>query len=177
MSDTASQNAADTTQGGKPAGDAANGAGQQAAPPPANKSYTQAELDAAVERSKKEEREQAEKQAREANLSEQEKLRLRAERAETELRTDLAKDTVLEAAAAAKAKSPAKIYRLYQSEILFDKDGKPSNVAAIIAQAKRDFPDEFGAARGSADGGAGGTASGATGGGMNDFIRRSTGRV
>jgi hypothetical protein len=141
----------------------------------ADKTFTEAELTAAVQRALKDEREKAKKEAKDATLSEQEKLRERAEAAEATARTLRAKDALIEAATAAKAKSPAKIHRLYQGDLLFDDKGQPSNIAALIAQAKKDFPDEFGTSttRGSANGGAGGDSH--VGGSINDQIRRKAG--
>lgn len=156
------------------------------APPPAGggenreandtRTFSRAELDAEIKRSIEAEREQIKQQAREAQMSEQEKLKTRADRAEAALQQARAKDALTEAAAQAKARTPAKIFRLFKDEIKFDDKGEPTNVADLIAQAKKDFPEEFTPARGSVDGGAGSHIQMPNTGGMNDFIRRATGR-
>ena len=180
MSEAAATNTAttNTNDASTKPGDKTLGAG---APPAStttdNKdTFTKVELDAAVARALQEVQEKAKKDARDASLNEQEKLRQRAEEAEAQSRTLRAKDALIEAATTAKAKSPTKIYRLYQNDLLFDDKGQPTNIAALIAQAKKDFADEFGTGtgRGSADAGAGGDAT-TTSSSMNDIIRRKAG--
>lgn len=142
------------------------------------RTFTQAEVNALISQRLKEEKKRIEKEQRDAQLSETEKLTKRAEEAEARARSMEAKDAFFEAATEAKAKNPAKLFRLFERDLLFGDDGKPANIAGLLAQAKKDFPDEFGAAKGSADGGTGNSGQGVGGGNtdMNQMIRRAAGR-
>lgn len=169
------------------------GAGKGAAGGEGDKTYTQAELDAALAEDRKDrKRAAASKAAKTAGkkksggddddeqAEELTKERQRREQAEEQLRVRDARDSVESAAKAAGFNNPAKIYRLVKDELEFDDAGKPENVKDLIALAKRDFPEELAAkGKGSADGGAGGDGKGAAGGhaSMNDFIRRAAGRA
>lgn len=66
------------------------------------------------------------------------------------------------------------LLRLIRSDYEFDDDGKVTNLKELIAEAKRDAPELFGAPASSVDAGAGG--NGAVGASMNDLIRRAAGR-
>lgn len=141
------------------------------------KTFTQEELDAAIERAKREERGAAKKKEEDAQLSEGERLKQRAEAAETALRVREARDTFEDAARTAGGSSPSKLYRLYKDELEFDDKGKPTNIKELLVQAKGDYADEFQPKRppGSGDGGAGRRSTSAPSG-MNDLIRRGSRR-
>ncbi|HWP55460.1 MAG TPA: hypothetical protein VN476_15130, partial [Pyrinomonadaceae bacterium] len=151
------------------------------------KTYTQAELDAALAADR-----QASKRAAAAKAAtggknkkkdgddeeapEVAEARKRAETAEAALRVRDARDAVESAAKTAGFGNPAKIYRLVKDDLSFDEAGKPDNVKDLITIAKRDFPEELKEkANGSADGGAGGGSRLGAGSGMNDLIRRAAG--
>lgn len=149
----------------------------------AAKTYTEAELEAAKQQLRADfakEQKQLEKEAKqreaEAQLSESEQHKRRAEELEARLRERDGRDAFEREAKASHAANPQKIYRLYKDEIEYDDKGQATNLKEIVAAARKDFPEEFGAAQGSADAGAGRTSGQARGGSMNDFIRRATGR-
>lgn len=175
---------------GKPAAGAAAGTGGGEGEG-ADKTYSQAELDAALaadrQASKRAAAARAAKPAAKskeggseddaAHQAELAAASKRAEEAEAQLRVRDARDSVEAAAKNAGFSNPSKIYRLIKDEISFDDAGKPDNVKDLITIAKKDFPEELGAgkANGSADGGAGGGGARITGGGMNTLIRRAAG--
>lgn len=173
---------------GKPGGGAsAAGKGQGDG---AEKTYSQADLDAAVAAARQDARKAKpgktntqkttgkKDEGGEEEAAEVIEARKRAEAAEAQLRVRDARDAVETAAKTAGFTNPAKIYRLVKDELSFDDSGKPENVKDLIAIAKRDFPEELSTAKGngSADGGAG-TRTGAAATNMNDFIRRAAGRA
>jgi len=45
---------------------------------------------------------------------------------------------------AANARSPQLMFESVRGEIQFDRDGRPSNIAAITADLKQKFPEQFG---------------------------------
>jgi len=119
-------------------------------------------------------------------LSETEKLQkerdealARAEKAEGALSSSQM-TTMIEAAAAefgAKSGRAGAVARLIdRSAVETDKDGKPTNLKALVEAARKEAPELFDGGRptGSADGGA---RDGATGESMNDRIRRMAGRT
>lgn len=115
-----------------------------------------------------------------ATLSEQERLTKRLAELEakereweTERRETRLKERTVAALEGARAKSPARVYRLLRPDLELDDDGEPRNLAAVLRTTKQEFPELFYATNGSADGGAG------TGGveqDMNVMIRRAAGR-
>lgn len=160
----------------KPAGDAAapdkpgEGGGDAGATSEPVKAYTQADVEAAEARGRREAEAAVKKKADDAKLSDTERERQRADTAETALRTREARDQFETAAKGAGANNAAKVFRLYKDDMEFDDKGKPTNLAILVAQAKREFPDEFvKKPGGSADGAAGG--GGAPKRTMNDIIR------
>ena len=67
---------------------------------------------------------------------------------------------------AAGARSTELLFASVQSEIQFDEDGKPANIAAIAANLKQKFPEQFGSDQpASIDAGAGRTS-------QNNFLTR-----
>ena len=159
------------------------------------KTYTQAELEAALAEDRRERKRAATAKSTKAagksgagkkgddEAEESEDLikeRQRREQLEEKLRVRDAQDSVVAAAKNAGFTNPEKIYRLVKDDLEFDDAGKPENVKDLIALAKRDFPEELAAAKpkGSADGGAGNNGNATEGAnvGMNNFIRRAAGR-
>lgn len=98
----------------------------------------------------------------------------RATAAEQRLRDANARSAVTDAATKANATSTRAVYALIRSDLEFDDDGEPTNVSALISQAKKEEPSLFRAAAGSGDGGARGE-SGAAGNGndLNALLRAS----
>ena len=78
------------------------------------------------------------------------------ERTLTSLKAERAERLVTAAATKANAIRPDAISRLVGDALDYDDDGKPTNVDAVLAQAKKDYPELFRAAAGGGDGGRGG---------------------
>lgn len=107
-----------------------------------------------------------------SRLTESEQARSEAESRAQELTVEL---HGRDAAAKAKAVDPGLVARLIpRSAINYDKDGKPTNLDALVAEIKKDHALLFASARGSADGGPRGES--AASGDMNDLIRRGARR-
>lgn len=132
-------------------------------------------------------REAAEKKARDAeqaNMSEQEKRNARLAELEAEKATwDMERQTlILRQAAFQAASSAGALYPdlvaqyVNPASVEWDKDGKPTNMAKVVADARQAYPALFRATPGTADGGAGAGAA-RTGSNMNDLIRRGAGRA
>lgn len=151
-------------KGGAPSGDK---------PPGGEETYTRADVDEAVRVALAKRDADDKRRADEAKLSEEDRLKARATAAESALREREAQDALVEAAREAGAANPLKVARLVKDSLEFDDRGKPSNVAALITTAKRDYAEEFAPrkAGGSADGGAGRESK--PGLSMNDIIRRA----
>jgi hypothetical protein len=132
------------------------------------------------------------KTAKDAELSETERLKQQLKEAEgkekvwaAERRERDARDTVITTLSdddpkKPRAKSPQAaraIFKLVKDELEYDDKGEILNLSAVLSQAKKDYGDLFaGKAAGSADGGAGaGSQNG--GGDMNTQIRRMAGRT
>jgi hypothetical protein len=185
----------DKAKGGAPAADdkgkgAGGGGEDKAKGGGGEKTYSQADLDAAVAAARQEARktksgksagkDKAKKDDDESEESpELIEARKRADTAEANLRVRNAQDAVETAAKAAGFKNPTKIYRLVKDELSFSDDGKPENVKDLIAIAKKDYAEELEANKGngSADGGAGARSGAGAGTSMNDIIRRAAGRL
>lgn len=106
------------------------------------------------------------KEREDADLSETDKLKKRAEEAEarvTASQVRIAKAEVKAAAAAAKIVDPEAAYKLVRDDITFDKDGEPENVDALIADLVKKSPYLLGAG----DGGGGSAMNGARGKSMS----------
>lgn len=84
----------------------------------------------------------------------------RAAAAETRYRAAVGRAAVTDAATKAGALSARAVYALIRDDLDFDDDGEPTNIDALLAQAKKDEPYLFRAAAGSADGGKNGAAAG-----------------
>lgn len=99
----------------------------------------------------------------------------RLERLERENR-DLKVGAVVQAdATKAKAHNPARVWSLLQDKVETDDDGKPTNVAALIADLKKSDPYLFQRTSGDAGDGKGEGSQPTTD--MNQQLRRMTGRA
>lgn len=76
----------------------------------------------------------------------------RADAAEQRLQTANARVAVTDAATKANATSIKAVFALVRDDLEFDDEGEPTNVAELIAKAKRDEPTLFRASSGSGDG-------------------------
>ena len=158
----------------------------QSANQPTGKTFTQAEYDAGVAKANKDAEKRVKDAEAKAKLSDDERLKAELADAQTQLRERDARDEVKDAAETLGAKTGARVYKLVKDDLEFDAKGKITNLKDVLATAKKDFPELFGAqppasqaagsGKGSADGGAGNQGANKTAGGMNDFIRRATGR-
>jgi len=79
----------------------------------------------------------------------------RATAAENRLRAANARVAITEAAQKANATSTRLVMALITPDLEYDDNGEPTNINALIAQAKKDEPSLFRAAQGSGDGGKG----------------------
>ncbi len=79
----------------------------------------------------------------------------RATTLENRLRATTARAAVTDAATKANAISAAAVYALIRDDLDYDDDGDPTNVPALIVQARKDEPALFRAANGAGDGGRG----------------------
>jgi hypothetical protein len=135
-------------------------------PPAQPKTYDEAYVkqlrdEAASNRKKAADAEKRLKEIDDANLTEAEKLKQRAEAAEAKVtgsQVRVAKAEAEKAAALAKVVNPGVAYKLIRDDITFDKDGEPENIPALIAQLVKDNPYLLGAG----DGGGGGAGNGAS---------------
>jgi hypothetical protein len=95
-----------------------------------------------------------------------------------EVRAERAERLVTTAATKANAIRPDAIYRLISSSVEYADDGTPSNVDAVITQAKKDYPELFQAASGSGDGGRGnnGKTNVDAPAAFNQLIRQAAGK-
>ena len=142
------------------------------------KTFTQAEVDRLIGRAKKDQKESFEKQIKQAEQSETERLKAEKAELETKLRSRDAEDSILAAATKAGAANPKAVVRLAHSiGIEFDDKGKVSNLKDLIDEAKEIAPEFFPKRPGKADG-AEGTANGSAsvGQSMNYWIRQAAGR-
>ena len=91
----------------------------------------------------------SEEERRDADLK---TAQTRAEAAEQRLQTANARVAVTDAATKANAVSVNAVFALVRDQIDYDDDGQPTNIPALIAEAKRDEPTLFRASSGSGDG-------------------------
>lgn len=153
------------------AGKPGEGGGAGAGAPTPEKTFTATDIEAAEARGRKAAQDAAKQKEKDSKLPDDERLKQRAESAEAQLRERDARDQFTDAAREAGATNPTKIYRLVKDDIEFDEQGKPTNLKTLVATAKRDYAEEFGAKKpgGSVDGGAG--KEGSAKRSMNDLIR------
>lgn len=127
------------------------------------------------------------KEQDDAKLSEQEKLQARIKELESQqaerdrqYRALSAENALVSAFSGAGARHIDLLVSRYAARVEFDASGQPTNIEALLTEAKKDKADLFRAASGSADGGAGGGQrdKGAGGGqDMNKLIRTYAGRA
>lgn len=127
-------------------------------------------------RKKVDEFEEAGKSELEKAIGERDSLLKQLEAERQRSRGLTARNAVADAAGKANAISTNAVYALIRDSIEYDDEsGEPTNVAALIAQAKKDEPSLFKAANGSGDGGRGGAATGDETD-MNAMLRAAAGR-
>lgn len=138
---------------------------------PSNLPKTQAELDAIIDKRLK----RAAKEAKDnAELTETE--RLKKENADLKRSTAErdARDAFITKCPGVEYAKASRLFSMYKSEIEFDDNGKPSNLADVIKTAGAEWPDLFGTPKpkGKADAGAGnGGDSGGSASSMNALLR------
>jgi hypothetical protein len=98
---------------------------------------------------------------------------------EARLRTLTASEKVHAAATHANAIEPAAVFKLVRDDLTFDDDGQPTNVAEVVADAKKQYPAMFQAASGSGDGGRGNNGKTNVDGPatINQLLRQATGVI
>lgn len=141
------------------------------------KTFTQADVDRLIGKAKKEQKADFEKKLSQAEQTETE--RLKAEKAELEikLRSRDAEDAIATAATKAGAVNAKAVVRLAHAIGLeFDKDGKLANLKDLIVEAKETAPELFPTRTGPANGADGNNGAASVGQSMNDVIRRMAGR-
>ncbi len=139
------------------------------------KTFTQADIDRAAVAARRDEKARLEKQIKQAELSEAEKLKAENAELQTKLRSRDAEDSIV-AACGKDCVNPKAVVRLAHSIGLeFDKDGKLTNLKDLIAEAKDIAPELFPKRPGPANGGDGNGTS-PVGQSMNDVIRQAAGR-
>ena len=94
----------------------------------------------------------SEEERRDADLK---TAQTRADAAEQRLQTANARVAVTDAATKANATSIKAVFALVRDDLEFDDEGEPTNVAELIATARKDEPTLFRASSGSGDGGKG----------------------
>lgn len=109
---------------------------------------------------------------RDADLTEAQR---RADAAETRLKTLAGRAAVTDAASKVHAISPKAVFALVKDDLTYDDDGEPTNVAAVIAEARKSDPELFRASGGSGDGGTRGKSV-TDANDINAAIRRVAGR-
>jgi hypothetical protein len=126
------------------------------------KTFTEADIKTAVETALAEQltkqTAQAEEAARQAKLTEAQKAQERIDALEAQVRESNAEKAFRAAVAQAKLKvenADAIYEKLVRPGLKYDAAGKPTNLAQLLKDAERDFPQLFQPARGTADGGAG----------------------
>lgn len=142
------------------------------------KTFTQADVDRLIARTKKEEKAKLDDQIKKAELTETEQLKTEKAELEQKLRSRDAGDAIEEAARKANSANPKAVVRLAQAIGLeFDKDGKLVNLKDLITEAKEIAPELFPARPGPANGADGNSGKeSSVGHSMNDVIRQAAGR-
>lgn len=169
------------SEGAQPTAGAATGAATTQ--PPAEKTFTQAEVDAMFQKrlskAVKAELKKMSGDGEEGQPSVEEMQRER-DTALSEARTLRAKDDLFDYVDDGRFKVGLRpenrkaFWRLAKDQIEFDDSGKPSNISEVVKQVKLEAPALFTSSTGSVDAGAQGNGSVPD---MNFLIRRSAGRA
>lgn len=129
------------------------------APAPApEKTFTQADLDAALNKAQKDWDKKVKDAEEKAKLTESERLKAERDDALKQLRERDTRDSVIAEAEKAGVKNPKLFYNAYKSEFETDDKNKITNLKDVLESAKTESPELFTAAptpQGSADGGEG----------------------
>ncbi len=108
-----------------------------------DKSYSKAELDAALKKAQKDWDKQVKDAEAKAKLSEEERTKAEMAELRNQIRERDARDAVRTEAARLNVKNPQMVYRLVKDELEFSDDGKVSNLKDVIDSAKLEFPEIF----------------------------------
>jgi hypothetical protein len=107
-----------------------------------------------------------------SKLPELETAQAKVAELETQIRQKALREQVTEAAAKAGARNPTLLFRAVGEKIELDDKGKPENLDEVFKEARRDYPELFGATtKGKADGGAGQHINPRLS--MNELLRRN----
>lgn len=138
------------------------------------KLYDEDEVNEIVQRRLKREKKDADEKAQ---LSKEDLLKRERDDARKEVRVSNARDSFITASKLDYAQA-SKLFRMYKDEIEFDDDGKATNLADVVKTAKSEWPELFKPGKpGGGDLGDGNGDDGKpAGGGMNDRLRKATGR-
>ncbi len=140
-----------------------------------DKTFTQADIDKALAKEKKNWQKQVADAEERAKLSEAERAKAEADDLRTQLRNRDARDSVKDAAAKLGAGNPTAIYKIIAGDLEFDDGGQISNLNEVLDTAKTDFPELFDPKpKQSIDGGAG-SDSPTSGGSLDNQIRKLLG--
>jgi hypothetical protein len=145
---------------GAGAGDGTKGAGGAGAgeETPTEKTFTQADIDRATEKAKKDAQKEVDAAAARAKLSEDAQKDARIKDLETSLRMRDARDDVIAALEKEGAKSTGLMWNAIKGDLEFDeKSGKVTNLKDLVKDLKADYADQFGEPKpeGTIEGGAG----------------------
>ena len=110
---------------------------------PADKTFSQTDLDRAVAKAVKDAQKKVTDAEAKAKLSEDERAKAETEELRNQLRERDARDAVKDEAAKLGVKNPAAIYKIVKDELEYDDKGNVSNLADVIESAKADFPELF----------------------------------
>lgn len=109
------------------------------------KSFTQADIDRAVDRARKDAAKEKDAAEARAKLSEDEKKDAEINDLRTQIRLRDARDEVVAALEKEGAKGTGLMWNAIKSELEFDdKSGKVTNLKDLVRDLKADYPDQFG---------------------------------
>lgn len=94
---------------------------------------------------------------------ERDRYKSELEKLTDQFREARSESSFLDAATKASARAPRTLFRAYRDQIEYDRDGNPTNIAAVIEAAKADEPDLFKPATGTSDAGRQGDSAGGKG--------------
>ena len=162
---TADPNSADTPAADTPAADTPAAAPPADAPAdtPADKTFTQSDLDKAVARAIKDAAKQTADAEAKAKLSEEDRSKAETLELRNQIRERDARDAVKDEAVSLGVKNPASLYKIVKDDLEFDDKGNVTNLKDVFDSAKTEFPQLFDTKPSqSIDGGAGSGATGST---------------
>lgn len=143
-----------------------------------DRTYTQADLDRLIAKTKREEKTRYERQIATAQLSEVERLKGENQSLKSTLRSREAERAVFDAVRGAGADDPEVVTAWIQAklDLQYDDDGRITNLKEVISEARSRIPTRFPKRPGSANGGEGKSGAQSVNQSINDMIRRAAGR-